>query len=179
MISTKNSRLPKAKRQAHKIVLAYRQIKSLDQFSENWVMVNLVLNLDYRILSNNSDFSKMWLKLSTLFSFKTIPTWEHQDSSTVGHQHLISKSNCVALGASIMFVRLIGRWATAHFLSIHHQCYLLYYMNHKATSLLRNLESYGNILSVANYISQNLPSLLPKPGKTNRICFLPIDQLHL
>ena len=49
-----------------------------------------------------------------------------------------------------MFVRLIGRWATAHFLSIHHQCYLLYYMNHKATSLLRNLESYGNIYSVAN-----------------------------
>ena len=123
-------------------------------------------------------FSKIWLKSNALFTFKTIPTWEHQDSSTVGHQHLISKSNCVALGASIMFVRLIGRWATAHFLSIHHQCYLLYYMNHKATSLLRNLESYGNILSVANYILQNLPSI-PKPGKTNRISFLFIYQLHL
>ena len=30
-------------------------------------------------------------------------------SPAVGHQHLISKSNCVALGGSIMFVRVIGR----------------------------------------------------------------------
>ena len=58
-----------------------------------------------------------------------------------------------------MFVRLIGRWATAHFLSIHHQCYLLYYMNHKATSLLRNLESYGNIYSVANCNCIKLPNI--------------------
>ena len=62
---------------------------------------------------------------------------------TVGHQHLISKSNCVAaLGDSIMFVSVIGRWAMPHFLSIHHLYhYLLYYIRHL-------WESYGKMVRI-------------------------------